>query len=428
MTDTTAAPRSAFSYRAFTMFWIGRIVSILSFQMLVVAIGWQLYTLTGSALDLGLLGIAQFVPMFVLTPLVGHIADRYDNRLILLICQLGEACAAGILALGTVFGFVDPLVIYVIMALVGAGRAFEIPTMVAIIPALVPRPVVPAATAWFASSNQIGVIVGPVLGGLLYELGPGTVYGLAVSFWLIGASFIILIHMEAVKRASEPVSMQSLLGGFDFVWRDRVILGTISLDMCAVFLSSAPALFPVFARDILETGPWGLGLLRASPGVGAFAMSVLLANRPLTLPIGKVLFTVVGIFGAAIIVFALSKHLILSMVALAVMGAADVVSVVIRFALVQLRTPAEMRGRVSAVNGMFTGTSNYLGEFRAGAVAAAIGAAQTVLIGGICVFAVAGLWMFLFPQLWRTRTYDELSAAQVLSGDKMLSGDKDKPS
>lgn len=428
MTETTAPTRTAFSYRAFTMFWIGRIVSILSFQMLVVAIGWQLYTLTGSALDLGLLGIAQFVPMFVLTPLVGHVADRYDNRLILLICQLGEACAAAFLALGTVLGIVDPLIIYIVMALVGAGRAFEIPTMVAIIPALVPRPVVPSATAWFASSNQVGVIVGPVLGGFLYELGPGTVYGLAVSFWLIGASFIFLIHMEAVRRASEPVSLQSLLGGFDFVWRDRVILGTISLDMCAVFLSAAPALFPVFARDILETGPWGLGLLRAAPGVGAFAMSVLLAHRPLTLPIGKVLFTVVGVFGMAIIVFALSKHLILSLVALAVMGAADVVSVVIRFALVQLRTPAAMRGRVSAVNGMFTGTSNYLGEFRAGAVASAIGVVPTVLIGGICVFAVATLWMFLFPQLWRTRTYDELSAAQVLSGDKALGGEEKKPS
>ena len=162
--------------------------------------------------------------------------------------------------------------------MVGAGRAFEIATMVAIIPALVPRPVVPSATAWFASSNQIGVIVGPILGGLLYELGPGTVYGLAVSFWLIGASFIFLIHMESVPRASEPVSLQSLMGGFDFVWRDRVILGTISLDMCAVFLAGALALFPVFARDILETGPWGLGLLRAAPGVGAFAMSVLLAQ------------------------------------------------------------------------------------------------------------------------------------------------------
>jgi MFS family permease len=418
MTDTTAAPRSAFSYRAFTMFWIGRIVSILSFQMLVVAIGWQLYTLTGSALDLGLLGIAQFVPMFVLTPLVGHVADRYDNRYILLICQLGEACAAAILAVGTIMGSVDPLIIYLIVALVGAGRAFEIPTMVAIIPALVPRPVVPSATAWFASSNQLGLIVGPVLGGLLYDLGPGLVYGLAVAFWCIGASFIFLIHMENVPRASERPTVQSLLGGFEFVWRDRVILGTISLDMCAVFLASVPALFPVFARDILETGPWGLGLMRAAPGVGAFAMSVVLARWPLTLPIGKVLFSVVSVFGLAIVVVSLSTHLILSLAALAVMGAADVVSVVIRFALVQLRTPPEMRGRVSAVNGMFTGTSNYLGEFRAGAVAAAIGAAPTVLIGGICVFAVAGLWMFLFPQLWRTRTYDELSASQVLSGDK----------
>jgi MFS family permease len=413
--ESATPTRSAFSYRAFAMFWIGRIVSILSFQMLVVAIGWQLYTLTGSALDLGLLGIAQFVPMFVLTPLVGHAVDRYDNRIILLICQLGEAAAAAILALGTMTGQLDPLTIYIIIALVGAGRAFEIATMVAIIPALVPRPVVPSATAWFASSNQIGLIVGPVLGGLLYELGPGTVYGLAVAFWCIGASFIFLIHMESVPRASEPVSLQSLLGGFDFVWRDRVILGTISLDMCAVFVAAAPALYPVFARDILETGPWGLGLLRAAPGGGAFAMSVVLAHRPLTLPIGKVLFAVIGTFGAAIIVFALSTQLILSLAALAVMGAADVVSVVIRFALVQLRTPPEMRGRVSAVNGMFTGTSNYLGDFRAGAVAAAIGTVPAVLIGGFGVFVIAALWMFLFPQLWRIRTFEDLPAAKVLN-------------
>jgi MFS family permease len=417
MTDSATPTRSAFSYRAFTMLLIGRIVSILSFQMLVVAIGWQLYTLTDSALDLGLLGIAQFVPMFVLTPLVGHAVDRYDNRIILLICQLGEAGAAAILALGTMTGQLDPLTIYVIIALVGAGRAFEIATMVAIIPALVPRPVVPSATAWFASSNQIGLIVGPVLGGLLYGLGPGTVYGLAVSFWCFGASFIFLIHMENVPRASEPVSLQSLVGGFDFVWRDRVILGTISLDMCAVFLAAAPALYPVFAGDILETGPWGLGLLRAAPGVGAFAMSVVLAHRPLTLPIGKVLFAVLATFGAAIMVFALSTHLILSLAVLAVMGAADVVSVVIRFALVQLRTPAEMRGRVSAVNGLFTGTSNYLGDFRAGAVAAAIGAVPAVLIGGLGVFVIAALWVFLFPQLWRIRTFEDLPAAKVLNAE-----------
>ncbi len=410
--------RSAFGYRAFTMFLVGRIVSILSFQMLVVAIGWQLYVMTDRPLDLGLLGVAQFVPMLLLTPIVGHVADRYDPRTILVLCQLGEAFAAAILMIGTLMGWLDPLTIYVIMALVGAGRAFEIPTMVAIIPALVPRPVVPVATAWFASSNQLGSIVGPILGGLLYELGPGTVYGLAVGFWFLGASLIFLIQMDHVPRASEPVSLRSLTGGFRFVWRDRVILGTISLDMCAVLLAAVPALFPVFARDILATGPWGLGFLRAAPGVGAFAMSVTLARWPLTLPIGKVLFAVLGTFGLAIMVFALSSNLILSLIALAVMGASDVVSVVIRFSLVQLRTPAEMRGRVSAVNGLFTGTSNYLGDFRAGAVANVFGAVPAVLIGGVCVFAMAVLWMFLFPRLWRTRNYDELSAAQVLSGDR----------
>ena len=188
LTDTDALTRSAFSHRAFTMFWIGRIVSILSFQMLMVAIGWQLYSLTGSALDLGLLGIAQFVPMLVLTLLVGHVADRYDNRAILLICQLGEAVAAAILALGSVMGWLDPLVIYVIMVLVGSARAFEIPTMVAIIPALVPRAMVPSATAWFVSANQIGQIVGPILGGLLYELGPAAVYGIAIALWCLGAA------------------------------------------------------------------------------------------------------------------------------------------------------------------------------------------------------------------------------------------------
>ena len=344
MTDTAAPPRSAFSYRAFTMFWIGRIVSIFAFQMLAVAIGWQLYSMTGSALDLGMLGLAQFVPMIVLTLAVGHVADRYDNRIILFVCQVTAVCAAAILALGTAMGWLSPLAIYVIMALVGAVRAFEIPTMVAFIPALVPRPVVPAATAWFASSNQLGQIVGPVVGGLLYGFGGATVvYGAAIALWCVGAAFIVLIRMETVPRAREPLSLSSLMGGFHFVWRDRVILGTISLDMCAVFLAAATGLFPIFARDILQTGPWGLGLLRAAPGLGAFVTSVLMARRPMTLPIGPVLFGVVVLFGVATVVFALSTHLILSLMALMVLGAADAVSVVIRFSLVQLRTPAEMR-------------------------------------------------------------------------------------
>jgi len=402
-----AVSGSVWAYRAYRFYWTGRIVSILSFQMLVVAIGWQLYVLTGSALDLGFLGLAQFVPMLVLTPLVGHIVDRYDHRHILLICQVAEATAAALLALGTLTGSLTPLAMYLIVALLGAARAFELPTMVAIIPGLVPRLLVPSATAWFATANQAGGIVGPVLGGLLYTLGPAVVYGVAIGFWAVGASFIFMMRMERVPRASEPISLASLLAGFRYVARDRVILGTISLDMCAVLLAGAAALFPIFARDILQTGPWGLGLLRAAPGIGAFTMSVVLARSPLTLPIGRVLFGVVAIFGAATTVFALSTNLIVSLLALAILGAADAVSVVIRFSLVQLRTPPEMRGRVSAVNGMFTGTSNYLGDFRAGAVAALIGTAPAAAIGGLGVFAVALIWLFLFPELRRIRSFDE---------------------
>jgi len=408
---TPAIAASVFGHRAFAYYWIGRIVSILSFQMLMVAIGWQLYTITDSALDLGFLGLAQFVPMLVLTLLVGHVADRYDYRVILLVCQSVEASAAGFLAIGSLMGWLSPWSIYAVVALVGAARAFEIPTMVAIIPALVPRPLVPAATAWFTSANQAGQIVGPILGGLLYALGPAAVYGTAIVLWAVGACFIGMIKMERPPRSAEPLTLSSALGGFKFVLRDPVILGTIALDMCAVFLAGLGTLFPIFARDILKTGPEGLGLLRAAPAVGAFLMSVLLARRPLTLPIGQVLFGVISVFGLFTFLFGLSTHLILSLMALAVLGAADAVSVVIRFSLVQLRTPPEMRGRVSAVNGMFTGTSNYLGDFRAGAVAAAVGAPVAAVLGGAGVFLVVALWLFLFPQLRRIRSLDEVPAA-----------------
>ena len=416
MTETDVPPRSAFAHRAFTMFWIGRIVSILSFHVMMVAIGWQLYALTGSAFDLGLLGIAQFLPMIALTLFVGDAADRYDNRLILFFCQLVAASGAAIMLLGSVMGWLDPFVIYAVMMVVGAARAFEIPTMVALIPSLVPREVVPSATAWFVSTNQIGQIGGPILGGVLYALaGPETVYGVAVSLWCVGAAFIFTIRMQHIPRMREPLSINSLMGGFHFVWKDRVILGIISLDLCAVFVGAATGMFPIFARDILETGPWGLGLLRSAPGVGAVVMSVILARRPLTLPIGPVLFAMITTFGTAIIVFALSTNIILSLAALAVMGGADVVSVVIRFSMVQLRTPTEMRGRVSAVNSMFTGTSNYVGDFRAGVVAAILGAAPAVALGGAGVLLLTALWMVMFPQLIRIRTFDELPAAQVLS-------------
>jgi MFS family permease len=405
--------RPVLSYRAFVMFFIGRIVSILSFQMLVVAIGWQLYSLTGSAFDLGLLGLAQFVPMIALTLVVGHVVDRYDHRTILLFCQLAEAASAAILAVGTVMGWLDPIAMYAVMALAGSARAFEIPTMVAIIPALVPRAIVPQATAYFATANQAGFLYG------LFGLGPVTVYGIAIALWCVGAFFIFLMQMEPVVRAGGAISLRSALGGFFHVWKDKVIFGTISLDMCAVFLGGAGALFPVFARDILQTGPWGLGLLRAGPGIGAFVMSLVLARWPLRLPVGNVLFGVLTVFGVALIVFGLSTHIAVSIAALIVMGAADVVSVVIRFSLVQLRTPTEMRGRVSAVNGMFTGTSNYLGDFRAGTVAALIGAAPAVLIGGAGVLAMTALWLLMFPQLQRIRTLDEVLPAELKAEPKL---------
>ena len=422
MITPAAPPRSAFAHRAFTVFWVGRIVSILSFHVMMVAIGWQLYSLTGSAFDLGLLGIAQFIPMMALTLYVGHAVDRYDGRKILLYCLSTQAAGAAILALGSAMGFISPVVIYLTMILIGVGRAFEIPTSVSLIPSIVPREIVPSATAWFVSANQIGMIAGPVLGGLLYGLGPAAVYGIAIALWCVAAVFIFMIRMAPVARTREPLSINSLMGGFHFVLKDRVILGTISLDLCAVFVGAATALFPIFARDILETGPWGLGLLRAAPGVGAVVMSAVLGRWPLTLPIGAVLFAVITVFGIAILVFAFSTNLLLSLAALAVMGGADVISVVIRFSLVQLRTPAEMRGRVSAVNGMFTGTSNYLGDFRAGVVAAIIGVVPAVAIGGAGVLLMTALWMVLFPQLFRVRTYDELSASQVLSGESAKDG------
>jgi MFS family permease len=422
LTSPAALPRSAFAHRAFTVFWVGRIVSILSFHVMMVAIGWQLYSLTGSAFDLGLLGVAQFIPMMALTLYVGHAVDRHDGRKILLYCLSTQAAGAAILALGSAMGFISPIVIYLTMILIGVGRAFEIPTSVSLIPSLVRRELVPSATAWFVSANQVGMIAGPILGGLLYELGPSAVYGIAIAFWCIAAAFIFMIQMEPVPRSSEPLSIHSLMGGFRFVWKDRIVLGIISLDLCAVFVGAAPGLFPIFARDILETGPWGLGLLRAAPGVGAVVMSAVLGRWPLTLPVGPVFFAMITTFGLAILVFAFSTNLLLSLAALAVMGGADVVSVVIRFSMVQLRTPAEMRGRVSAVNGMFTGTSNYLGDFRAGVVAAMIGVVPAVAIGGAGVLAMTVLWMVLFPPLFRVRTYDELSASQVLSGESAKEG------
>jgi MFS family permease len=375
--------------------------------MTMVALAWQLYELTDSALALGLVGLAQFFPLVLLTLPVGHLSDRYDRLKIVRTCQWISASAAAMLVFATLGGWINNYVIYGIVVVLGGMRAFELPTMGATVPNLVPAQDVPRAMAWFASANQTAQIIGPAFGGLLYIFGPEKVYGLSAAFWLVASVFMMIIVVQRVVHPRQPLSLESILAGFRFVLRDRVILGTATLDLFAVLVGGVTALLPIFARDILHTGPWGLGLLRSAPALGALGMSLFLARHPLRPPIGPILFGVTVVFGIATIGFALSTHIVLSMLALAVMGGSDVVSVVIRFSLVQLRTPDEMRGRVSSANNLFIGTSNQLGDFESGVVAALVGAVPAVIIGGVGTIAVAVVWMLLlFPELYRIYTLE----------------------
>ncbi len=381
-------------------------LSTIAFQAQAVAVGWQIYALTGSAVYLGLVGLAQFLPMFFLTLVVGHVADRYDRRGIAVACQAAEAMATGVLAMGSAGGWLDSRGVLAVVFFIGTARAFEMPSMHALVPNLVPRALIPRAAAWSSSASQTATILGPALGGLLYVAGPGTTYAAAASLFLGAAGLVSVIRIERVPPSREPATVRSLFAGISFIRSRPVILGAITLDLFAVLLGGATALLPVYARDILATGPWGLGLLRSAPAAGALAMSVFLARRPLRRRAGRTMFVAVGVFGAATVVFALSGSFALSLGALATLGAADVISVVVRFSLVQIGTPDEMRGRVSAVNAMFVGTSNQLGEFESGMTAALFGTVPAVLIGGVGTIVVAVLWARLFPGLYRVDTLE----------------------
>ena len=390
---------SVFHHKPFKLFLCARAATFMAFQMLGVAVGWQIYALTGSAMYLGLVGLAQFLPMFLLTLVVGHVADRYDRRSIARICQTVEGLASGVLALGSFSGWQSEWSILIIICIVGAGRAFEGPSLQALLPGLVPIKLFPRAAAWSTSAMQTATIVGPALGGFLYVAGPAVVYATAGVLFLAASVFIALIRIERMPSKHEPVSIRSLFAGISFIRSRKEILGAISLDLFAVLLGGATALLPIYARDILMTGPWGLGLLRSAPAVGALTMSVFLARRPLRRRVGRSMFIAVAVFGTATIIFALSTSFILSLISLFVLGASDVISVVIRHSLVQIQTPDEMRGRVSAVNSMFIGTSNQLGEFESGITASLFGVVPAVLIGGIGTIIIVIIWMRLFPQL-----------------------------
>ncbi len=385
--------------RTFIRFWCGRLCSVLAYQMLSVAVGWQVYMLTGSALDLGFVGLAQFAPSVALMLLVGHVADRFDRRKIIRACQWVEAGAITAIGVATLNGEVTEGMIFALVAAIGAARAFEFPTVQALLPFTVSARKLPRAVALSSTAGQAGIMLGPAMGGFLYVAGPSVVYVVCVVLFIV--SSVLLGWLEPVRAAAAHVGSQSrsVFAGIAFIRSKSPLLGAISLDLFAVLLGGATALLPIFARDILQTGPWGLGLLRSAPAVGALTTALWLARRPIQRHAGRKMFAGVAAYGIATIAFGLSTWFPLSLVALVMLGASDMMSVVVRQSLFQLRTPDHMRGRVAAVNSMFIGASNQLGEFESGLTAAWLGTVPAVLIGGAGTLFIAGLWMRLFPQL-----------------------------
>lgn len=385
--------------RSFLSFVIARGAGTIAFQMTGVAVGWQVYELTGKVFDLGLVGLVQFLPAVLLVLYAGHAADRYNRRLIVTAAQAAMALVLLLLALGSGNGWISRDIILGLMFLVGIARTFEFTTSQTLLPALVEREDLPRALALAGSVRQMAVIVGPLLGGLLYLAGAATVYLVSALLLLLSAGLIFSLPLTHRLTGREPFSSAAFFAGIDFIRHRPILFGAISLDLFAVLLGGVTALLPVYAHDILATGSWGLGLLRGAPAAGALLASLYLARFPLTAKVGKILYCSVAIFGIATILFAFSRSLPLSCLLLVLLGGADMISVVIRSTLVQLETPDAMRGRVSAVNAIFIGTSNELGEFESGFTAAWFGLIPATLLGGCGTLLVVLLWMKLFPQL-----------------------------
>ncbi|HEY8907082.1 MAG TPA: MFS transporter [Rhodoferax sp.] len=390
--------RQLLAHRQFMRFWQARLIGVSANQMLMVAVAWQMYDLTSSAWDLGLVGLFQFVPALVLMLPAGHTADRFHRARIFAACMGIQAVVALVLILATQHHFVSRELILGVSVLLGVARAFQMPAQQALTPQLVPQDMLQGAVALSSSGMQVAIIGGPAIGGLLYTTGATTVYVTCAALLMISAILALRVryrHQEAHLAAT----WQTVLAGFTFVWQHKVLLGATSLDLFAVLLGGATALLPMYARDILHTGPIGLGVLRSAPAAGALLMSLVIMRWPLTRGVGHRLLAAVAVFGVATVVFGLSRNFGLSLLALAISGAADSISVVTRSTLVQLETPNEMRGRVSAVNSMFIGASNQLGEFESGATAALLGAVGSVVLGGFGTVLIAAAWFKLFPAL-----------------------------
>ncbi len=406
-----SSPRGfgALRHRNFTLFLTARFCAILAVQMQSVAVGWQVYSLSGDPLDLGLIGLAQFAPFSVLVLLAGQVADHADRRFILLLCYAVEALCGILLLHFTLSGIQAVWPVFAVMALYGSARAFMMPTGQALMPNLVPTESFANAVALNSSTWQVATLTGPTLGGLLYLLGASVVYFSVACLLLVSLLLMFFTRIERRVASATPATWRSLLEGLRFVWNRPVVLGAISLDLFAVLFGGATALLPAVASDILHVGPAELGLLRTAPGLGAALTALALAFFPISRRVGRWMFDGVALFGVATVLFGLSGNLWLSLAALALLGAGDMVSVYIRQMLVQLETPDAIRGRVSAVNSVFIGASNELGEFESGLAAAWLGLAPSILFGGLMTLLVGVLWMRSFPAL---RTMDRFPQAR----------------
>jgi MFS family permease len=386
-------------HRSFLLFLLSRSFSRFATQIGAVAIGWQVYDMTGSAFQLGMIGLVQFLPTALLLFVAGHAADRYERKRVVQICEIVEGLTALFLAVGAFGGWLTVTQIFIATFVLGIVGAFESPALAALLPLIAPQGSLQRATAISSGAAQIATIAGPALGGLAYALAPGASYGLMAAFAFFAAACIGVVRLTQAAAVRDPAAPDDIFAGVKFVRNNPSILGTISLDLFAVLFGGVVALLPIYARDILQTGPLGLGILRAAPAVGALLMTALLARYTINHRVGMRMFQAVIVFGVATVVFALSQWMWLSVLALAVLGAADTISVVIRFSLVQLATPDEMRGRVGAVNFLFINASNQLGQFESGITAALLGTVPAAVLGGVGTVAIALLWIKLFPTL-----------------------------
>ena len=408
ITDAKNDSRAAFRYPSFVIFQTARCLVVLAMEMQAGAVGWQVYEITHRPLDLGLVGLAQFLPGIVLFLVAGHVADIFDRRKVLILCEAGFGVCFLLLLLLTAYHWQSVAAIYVVLLLLGVVRSFNGPASRAILPHLVPAEHFQNSVAWASGIFQLATILGPVLGGLIYAIfrGPFAVYLIATLIAAVAVGLLLKLQISIKPGGGIETTNSSIFEGFRYLWREKMVLGAISLDMFAVLLGGAVALLPVYAREILQTGPWGLGILRSAPGIGAGIMAIVIAYKPLRKNTGEMMLWCVAAFGLFTVLFGISRSMIFSLFALFMVGATDMVSVIVRGTLIQVATPDEMRGRVNAVDMIFIGASNELGQFESGVTAQWFGTVPAVILGGIGAIVVTGLWAWMFPQL---RKVDQLN-------------------